>query len=153
MAVPSWQRLCQQPIDLARAERPPGALMAETAGAVPSLRDAARGLVQQITQREEFDPFTYAAHAGLGRLLGAAQCDPVATGLQWLKAGAHAHSADEVETVAQGIAAARAASGDGTQFDTALCGYVGHGFSTTEQLTATEAGGVECGLDQAPAPE
>jgi hypothetical protein len=72
----------------------------------------------------------------------------VAVGVQWLKAGAHAHAPAEVAAVAQGIAAARATSIDPAQFDTALCGYVGEGFSTDEQLGATEAGGVDCGLDQ-----
>ena len=107
-----------------------------------------RALTQQITTHEEFDSLTYAAHTGLGRLLRRGHCDPVATGLQWLKAGAHAHSPAEVEAVAQGIGAARASSSDPMQFDTALCGYVGQGFSTGEQLAATEAGGIECGLDK-----
>jgi len=65
------------------------------------------------------------AHAGLGGLLRRGHCDPLATGLQWLKAGAHAHTPGQMEAVARGIAAARAASADPAQFDTALCGYVG----------------------------
>ncbi|HLH22397.1 MAG TPA: hypothetical protein VK066_07725 [Chloroflexota bacterium] len=111
-----------------------------------------QALTHAITTHEDFDPATYAAHAALGWLLGRGGCDPVATGLQWLKAGAHAHSPAEVEAVAQGIAAARAASGDPAEFDAALCSYVGPAFSTGEQLTATEAGGVDCGLDT-PAPD
>jgi len=119
----------------------------------PNVRDVVQAITQQITQREDFDPLTYAAHAGLARLLGGAKCDSVATGLQWLKAGAHAHSPEQVEAIAKGIAAARAASGTVTEFDAALCGYVSHGFSTTEQVIGAEQGGVECGLDKAHAPE
>src|SRR3954447_5055497 len=109
MAVPGWQRLGHQPLDLSSAERSSLALVEQGLVVAPNVRDVLQAITQQITQREEFDPLTYAAHAGLGRLLGGAKCDSVATGLQWLKAGAHAHSPEQVEAIAKGIAAARAA--------------------------------------------
>lgn len=153
MAVPGWRRLCYQPLDLLGAKQSSPALLEQSLVVVPGVRDVVQGITQEITRREEFDPLTYAAHAGLGRLLGSARCDSVATGLQWLKAGAHAHSPEQVEAVAKGIAEARAASGLVTEFDTALCGYVSQGFSTTEQVIGAEQGGVECGLDKVYAPE
>jgi hypothetical protein len=153
MAVPGWRRLCHQPLDLSGAERSSPAFLELSLVVVPGVRDVVRGIIQEITRREELEPVTYAAHAGLGRLLGSAGCDSVATGLQWLKAGAHAHSPEQVEAIAKGIAEARAASGIVTDFDTALCGYVSHGFSTTEQVIGAEQGGVECGLDKAYAPD
>src|SRR5262249_11536203 len=146
-------RLCHQPLDLSGTARTSSVHVAHSLVIASSVRDNVQAITQEITRREEFDPLTYAAHAGLGRLLGDARCDPVATGLQWLKAGAHAHSPEQVEAIAKGIAAARTASGAVTQFDTALCSYVSHGFSTTEQMLGAEQGGVECGLDRVHAPE
>src|SRR5438045_4286668 len=100
MVVPAWQRLCHQPLDLSGAERSSLALVEQGLVVAPSLRDVVQAITQQITQREEFDSLTYAAHVGLGRLLGSANCDSGATGLQWLKAGAHAHSPEQVEAIA-----------------------------------------------------
>jgi hypothetical protein len=147
VVVLTWPRLCDRPLDFARAEWSSPALVEQTVWALPGVREVVQALTQAIITHEEFDPLTYASHAGLGWLLSRSQCDPVATGVQWLKAGAHSHSPAQVEMVAQGIAAARAASDDPAQFDVALCSYVGQAFTTDEQLTATEGGGVECRLN------
>ena len=85
------------------------------------------------------------AHVGLGTLLAGAGCARRATGLQWLKAAAHAPDVDGVARSARGIAAARAGAQAPT-VDDYLCGKLAleGGFADPEQAQAARQSELPC---------
>jgi hypothetical protein len=104
-----------------------------------------------VTTAKGNDGFAYSAHAGLGTALEAFRCSPTATGLQWLKAAAHARSEREASRAASGLAVARERSGAGEQWQSALCGFLGDGSVSPGQALALDEAGLRCpGLTAAP---
>jgi len=97
------------------------------------------------------DGFAYSAHAGLATALEAFRCSPTATGLQWLKAAAHARSEREISRAAGGLAVAQERSGAGEQWQSAICGFLRDGFASPGQVLALGEAGMRCpGLAAAP---
>jgi hypothetical protein len=93
---------------------------------------------------KSYDAFWYTSHSVLGTILNDAGCSPLAAGLQWLKAGAHANTEQEVETVGQGLTAARSRAGQPEPFDARLCRYVAGKFASPQQQAATRLAGISC---------
>jgi hypothetical protein len=104
-----------------------------------------------VTTAKGNDQFAYSAHLGLATLLEAFHCSPTATGLQWLKAGAHARSPAEVSRTAHGLATARQRSGAGEPLESSLCGFLRGGFVSSGQAAAMVQADIRCpGLTEAP---
>lgn len=77
----------------------------------------------------------FTLHAGLGTALNAGGLSASAAANQWVRAAAHATSADQLEVATHGIATTRQSSGYDWQIDDQLCSsFVGGGESTREAL-------------------
>ena len=122
-------RICIAPLDVSGTNRTPAYVMTAKAN----------------------DQFAYSAHVRLAAALEAFHCSPTATGLQWLKAAAHAHLGPEVSLAAGGLAAARERSGAGDEWQSALCAFLPDGFASSGQALAVVQSGMRCpGLAEAP---
>jgi hypothetical protein len=117
-------RLCQEPIDVSGTTRVPG----------------------WFSTLKNRDEIAYPAHAMLGDLLNRTSCSPLAAGLQWLKASAHARTEQDVAVAGQGLVTARGRAAQAEAFDAALCGFVGRGFARPQQESVTRHARVECGV-------
>ena len=93
---------------------------------------------------KQYDGFWYRSHVVVGTLLADAGCSPLATGLQWLKAGAHARTEQDVEMVGRGLAAARTRADHAPTFDTWLCQYLAGDFTRSQQQAAAHLAGLDC---------
>lgn len=93
---------------------------------------------------KSYDVLWYMPHVVVATVLSDAGCSPLATALQWLKAGAHATTEHEVMTVAGGLAAARARVDRATTFDVRLCRFAANGFARPQQQTAAHLAGINC---------
>jgi hypothetical protein len=89
------------------------------------------------------DVARYWFHALLGRSLEVARCNPSASGLQWLKAAAHAHTPRQVQRAASGVARDLGRSRDPAQTRTVLCAALGASLSAP-QAVVTAASGLSC---------
>jgi hypothetical protein len=89
------------------------------------------------------DGVAYRAHAVLGRTLNTLRGPPVAAGVQWLKAVAHARSDAEIAEAAHGIALARARGGDSQGLETVLCAALDDE-RRGRQLAAMVRAGLSC---------
>jgi hypothetical protein len=98
-----------------------------------------------LARIKEGDDVAFPAHMLLGTLLQAAGCDGVASGLQWLKAAAHARSAGEIERSAAGLRAVAAYLGSITALDEQLCPFVASGYANARQRQAADQAGLVCG--------
>jgi hypothetical protein len=105
-----------------------------------------RSLPRVVSLMKQIDEIAYPAHAVLGLALEGLDCDPLATGLQWLKAAAHARSAVDVSRAAAGMARAELRSSDVGRFRTRLCAFVGRTYARPEQASAVREAGLTCSL-------
>ena len=90
------------------------------------------------------DAIAYPAHVALAMALEAFRCSATATGLQWLKAAAHARSAAEVARAASGLAAVRERSSAAEPVQTALCEFLRGGIASASQARAMAQAGISC---------
>jgi hypothetical protein len=95
------------------------------------------GWLDRLVHRDEI---AYSGHAALATALEALRFPPEAVGLQWLKAGAHARTAEQAERLGAGLAATRQRSGDPVQLDVALCRYIIGGGTLAQRGTMARAG-------------
>ena len=122
LVVPYGQLACREPIDVSGTTRLPAWLVA-------------------IKERDEL---AYPAHAIVGAVLTQAGCSPIAAGLQWLKAGAHARTEQEIMTAEQGLSVARARADPTETFDARLCAYMVDGYANAQQEAVTRGAGLRC---------
>ncbi|GAC1314940.1 MAG: hypothetical protein NVSMB2_05280 [Chloroflexota bacterium] len=87
----------------------------------------------------------YTLHVALGTTLNSVGASASTAANQWVRAGAHARSDAELDTVVRGIVATRQGSGFDWQIDDQLCSaYSGGGESTREALRRA---GADCSDD------
>jgi hypothetical protein len=122
LAVALGDRACHAPVDISGTTRLPAWLVA----------------------LKERDAFAYPAHDLMGRLLNDAGCSPVAAGLQWIKAGAHARTEQEATQVEHGLSAARSRDSQPATFDAILCAYLANGFANPQQEAIIQRAGLAC---------
>jgi len=116
------QQACSEPIDVSGTTRLPAWLVA-------------------IKERDEI---AYPSHALVGTILNDAGCSPTAVGLQWLKAGAHARTEQEIMTAEQGLSVARARADPTETFDARLCAFMTNGYANAQQEAITRGAGLRC---------
>jgi hypothetical protein len=97
------------------------------------------GWLDELTHRSVV---AYPAHAALGTALEALDLSPSATGVQWLKAAAHATSDADIERTARGIAAAQARDDDNGRVLRTLCAL--KEFGNPGQVRAVARANVRC---------
>jgi hypothetical protein len=90
------------------------------------------------------DEVSFTAHATLGTALDALGCDAGATGLQWLKAAAHARDAGDVARAGDGLQVAARRLGSTQALTMRLCPYVSRGYVNSNQKQAAELAGLSC---------
>ena len=91
---------------------------------------------------KEADAIAFPAHENIARALRAAQCPPSVSGLQWIKAAAHARSPAENEKVIDGLRAdVRRSASDG-ELAQELCPFVQQ--PVREQRQDLETAGLPC---------
>jgi len=122
LVVSYGQLACREPIDVSGTTRLPDWLVA----------------------LKERDEIAYPAHAIVGAVLNQAGCSPIAVGLQWLKAGAHARTEQEIMTAEQGLSVARARADPTATFDARLCAFMTDGYANTQQEAVTRGAGLRC---------
>jgi hypothetical protein len=86
----------------------------------------------------------FTMHAGLARALDAVHCSPVASGVQWLKAGAHGSAPELNQQVIDGFARARARSSDPAATAADICAFVTPGSFRQRQLDDLRQAGLPC---------
>jgi hypothetical protein len=98
------------------------------------------------------DSLYYWSHAALGSALATGRCDPAASGVQWVKAAAHAASVAEADRVAGGVARALRDSPQPLATAWTLCLAASpRSWSTYDSMSATLAlGGLYCNARVAP---
>ena len=84
----------------------------------------------------------FLAHVALGQAL--VPFDTKRAGVQWIKAAAHARSADEVDQVADGLIAVKQRSPSVKELEGVLCPYLSTGASGVRQRVALEEAGLSC---------
>jgi len=89
-----------------------------------------------IIRIKDRDEIAYPAHATLATILAVIRGAPVAVGLQWLKAAAHARTPAERERAIRGLQASRLRSRDPEEFATILRRYVRPGETAQFMLLA-----------------
>jgi hypothetical protein len=97
--------------------------------------------------RERFerrDDVAFQSHAVFGAALCTIVCDPSGSGLQWLKAAAHARNAEEVARSAQGLRTAAQRSASETRLAEVLCPLITVDFRGENQRLALEQAGIPC---------
>ena len=99
-----------------------------------------------LTRIKERDDVAFPAHALLGTMLHTARCHAAASGLQWLKAAAHARSAAEIERSAAGMRSSAACLGSVSALAAQLCPFVKGGFANPRQSQAAAQAGLACSL-------
>lgn len=99
------------------------------------------GRVQALKGRDEI---AYPAHVALGTILQRAGGDSVAVGLQWLKAAAHARTAEEIDKVGNGLARAVRRSPNPERVTEEICSYLQGGVTGPRQAAALDDAGVSC---------
>jgi hypothetical protein len=122
LGIAAVVRVCAAPVDVSGTTQPPPV----------------------VTSAKGNDAIAYPAHVALATTLEAFRCSATATGLQWLKAAAHARSPAEVEQVASGLVAARQRSGTDDQLRSALCEFVRAGFASDGQARAMAQADMSC---------
>jgi hypothetical protein len=122
LAVSLGDRACHAPVDISGTTRLPAWLVA----------------------LKEQDAFAYPAHELIGTLLNNAGCSPVAAGLQWIKAGAHARTEQQATQAERGLSVARSRDSQPTTFDAILCAYLANGFANPQQEAITQQAGLSC---------
>jgi hypothetical protein len=90
------------------------------------------------------DGFAYRAHAALALVIERADGDPVAAGVQWVKAGAHARTNGDLKRVTHGLLTAQQHSSDPLTLESTLCAYVENGHWTGLQREAFDSAGLKC---------
>jgi hypothetical protein len=115
-------RMCAQPTDISGTTRLPA----------------------WLTALKNRDEIAYPLHAILGTLLNDAGCPPVVAGLQWVKAGAHTRTEQDIEAAGTGLASSRARAGQPEAFDAALCQFIGSGFANPRQEAVVRRSGLDC---------
>src|SRR4051794_33975044 len=104
-------RLCEQPLDVSGNTRLPEWLM-------------------EVKERDEF---AYPLHVALGTMLCWIRCEPTASGVQWLKAAAHARTPEDVARAAAGLRQASQRFTTPQVLADQLCSYVPRGFARPAQ--------------------
>jgi hypothetical protein len=94
--------------------------------------------LDELTERREI---AYPAHAAIGTVLETLDLSPAATGVQWLKAAAHAASDRELSWAAEGIAAALARDHDDVAMQV-LCTV--RDIGNARQQQAAQRSGLTC---------
>jgi hypothetical protein len=97
-------------------------------------------LTDEWLQRSEI---SFAGHAVIGTVLGAAGCDGGAVALQWLKAAWHASGPEEEAQAAQGLRRAVALAGSPHAVEAVVCDYFPLGVLPS-QSRALRAAGMGC---------
>lgn len=103
-----------------------------------------------LVNLKERDEIAFPLHAWLGAGLVRLGCEPTAAGLQWVKAAAHARSADDLDQAVAGLIAARANAGAGPsggspdRFEAEVCGYLTGGSVGPNQAAALARAGLDC---------
>lgn len=115
-------RLCRQPLDIS------------STALVPSW-------VERAVKRDEV---AYPFHATLGTALNQFSCQPLATGLQWFKAAAHARSAADLDQAAEGLSSARERGESGEALASDLCRNLARGREGGQQMAALAKAGIQC---------
>jgi hypothetical protein len=100
-----------------------------------------------VASGKENDAVAYPAHVALATTLEAFHCSATATGLQWLKAAAHARSAAEVARAASGLSAARQRSSAADPLGSALCEFLRGGTASAGQASALAQAGIVCPVE------
>jgi hypothetical protein len=90
------------------------------------------------------DRLRYWFHAVLGRGLEVAQCDPAASGVQWIEAAAHARSESQLQRAIRGLQRDTSRSPNKAVTDAILCAYAPRGATNAAQTQVMQAAGVHC---------
>ena len=122
-----------------------GALATRTCAQPTDISGTTR-LPAWLTALKNRDEIAYPAHAILGTLLDDAGCPPVVAGLQWVKAGAHARTEQEIEAAGAGLTSARTRASQAETFDAELCRFIGSGFANPRQEAVVRRSGLDCRL-------
>ncbi len=124
LALLGWSvhHLCAEPIDLSGTN------------SVPTWLSALK----------QHDGIAFPVHAALGTVLSMLNCDPAASGLQWLKAAAHARSPAEIALTSRGLRDAAQRLGSSQAPTDRLCSFVTRGYAGTSQRQAVEQAGLVC---------
>lgn len=101
-------------------------------------------LPRVIAEFKKRDEIAFPAHAILGSALGRFSCQPLAIGLQWLKAAGHARSQVDVDLVGRELAALRTREVDSNEVDDFLCLHVRMGVVNANQFAAIQKAGLHC---------
>lgn len=147
-------RVCTEPLDvtsvrqrldrdLARLRSEPSRPPFIEASALPFSLPHAQTLEEFVDDVLASDVARYWFHAALGRSLEYARCSPTASGLQWLKAAAHAHTPRQVQRATAGLVRDLARSRDPAQTRSVLCAALG-GYPNAPQTVVTAAAGLAC---------
>jgi hypothetical protein len=124
LALLGWavHRVCNEPMDLSGTSSVPAWL-------------------STFKQRDEI---AFPVHAALGNVLSALDCDPLVSGLQWLKAAAHARSPAEIALTSSGLQNAAQRLGSSQALADRLCRFVARGYAGANQREVAEQAGVVC---------
>ena len=93
---------------------------------------------------KEVDEVAFAAHAALGRSFCLLACDPAASGLQWLKAAAHARTPAQAARASEGLQKAAERIGSAQALADRLCRFVADGYANRNQQQIVEEAGLTC---------
>jgi hypothetical protein len=93
---------------------------------------------------KEQDDVAFPAHALLGAVFRVAGCNAAASGLQWLKAAAHARNPGEVEQSVAGLRSAAQCLGSVAALAERLCPLVHGGYANVRQRRAVDGAGLGC---------
>jgi len=99
-----------------------------------------------LTVLKERDELAFPAHAALGNILTVLGCSPAASGLQWLKAAAHARTPPEITLASDGLLAVAEHFGSSQALSVVLCPFVAGGYARPSQQQAAERAGLVCSL-------
>jgi hypothetical protein len=98
-----------------------------------------------LERQSRRDALAYPIHSALGTAFNAVGGSPLAAGVQWFKAAAHARTADEVERAAHGISIARERDAADRTIDATLCAANVRSGAYATQVAAMGQAGLPCG--------